>query len=289
MQFDNNTPDSSAIHFSPYRQIEVSVSLRADGQLDDMPSNSSNAGFVLVCQSGTATFEFLHERHHITPRDIIVVFPGDKFDLRDFSSDFSASWVSFSPAVGDEVLYNFPNSFFKHLVEHPVYNLANTEEYNLRLRYLQLIHTHLSDRENVCRYEIVGNLLRILFMEIYNRVVRNFRINTTEPKRRRRLLDEFMNLLVTHPQRRDVAYFAESLCISPKYLSQIVREGTGFAAKEFIDRNTITEIKQLLRTADLSIKEIAERLDFPNNSNLCRFFKSRTGITISKFKQQVRS
>ncbi|MBQ2024699.1 MAG: AraC family transcriptional regulator [Alistipes sp.] len=79
--------------------------------------------------------------------------------------------------------------------------------------------------------------------------------------------------------------FAQLLDISPKYLSAIVADGTGMTAKEFIDRAAVKAIKDLLSQTSLSVTQIADRLHFSGKGNLCRFFKTNTGITISDYKR----
>ena len=100
------------------------------------------------------------------------------------------------------------------------------------------------------------------------------------------MLDEFVSMVRANPDKREVAYFAERLGVSPKHLSAIVADGTGMNAKDFIDRSAVEAIQQLLRTTKLSVKQIAERLDFSGSGNLCRFFKANTGTTISDFKRE---
>ena len=94
-------------------------------------------------------------------------------------------------------------------------------------------------------------------------------------------------MVKTNPDKREVAYYAEQLHISPKHLSAIVADGTGINAKDFIDHAAVETIQQLLRTTKLSVGQIAERLDFSGSGNLCRFFKANTGITISDYKREL--
>jgi AraC-like DNA-binding protein len=116
--------------------------------------------------------------------------------------------------------------------------------------------------------------------------VENMRRTTSiDVKQKGVILDQFIAAVKATPRCREVAYFAERLSITPKQLSAIVGDGTGFSAKEFIDRNAIDVIKHLLRTTDLSVKDIAEQLNYTGSGNLCRFFKTRTGLTISEYKQ----
>lgn len=288
MEIVNIQRDLMEVPFVGKQEVSVKVTLFDKGISAELPTADVREGFVLIGHSGTATFDYNHTAHTLHACDIIIVFPGDIYSLTNASADFTASWVSFTPQVMNEALYNFPTSFFSHIADHPIYNLSDNEEYTNRIEYLKLLYARLADQSNICRYEIVLAFLRSLFMEILNRIVRNFRIDTSEPKHRRRLLDEFVNRVTSTPQCREVAYFAQLLCITPKYLSAIVADGTGFTAKEFIDRTAVAAIKQLLRTTDLSVKQIAERLDFSGSGNLCRFFKANTGTTISDFKRKLK-
>lgn len=267
--------------------VEARVVSHSEGCDISVPEGKVGEGFILICHSGHAKIELNHSNQTLAPHDIVIVFPGDIFVMSEASDGFAASWVLYSQQFGDEVLYNFPSSFFKHIYDTPIYHLSN-EEYVNRMEYIQLLSRKIANKGNICRHDIVANLLRTLFMEIYSNMVTKALINTSEPKRRRRLLDEFMEHIAATPQHREVAYYAEKLCITPKYLSAIVYQGTGCSAKEFINNNTILEIKHLLRSSDYSVKEIADILAFPSDSNLCRFFKSCTGTTISAYKQSIK-
>ena len=285
MEILNIKKDLMDVPFARRESSGIGVGLYERGISPLLPTADIRGGYILICHSGAADFEYSHTKYRVGSRDVIIVFPGDIYTLSNPTEEFCCSWVSYNPQSLDEALYNFPSSFFRHIADHPIYNLSDNDEYSNRMEYLKILGSKFSDHDNICRYEIMLALLRSLFMEIFNRIVRNFRNNTSEPKHRRRILDSVVDLVSANPQCREVATFAEKLCITPKYLSSIVLDGTGFTAKEFIDRNAITVIKQLLKTTDLSVKQIAERLEYTGSSNLCRFFKDRTDTTISQFKK----
>ncbi|MBQ9137311.1 MAG: AraC family transcriptional regulator [Alistipes sp.] len=288
MEITNIQKDLMGVSFANRQSAGINVGLYERGLSPELLQSQERRGFILLCHGGTATYDYFHTEHTLHSRDIIILFPGDIYSLSNPSADFACSWVSYSAQAMDEAIYNFPSSFFSHIADHPVYTLTDNDEYSNRLEYMKMLKEKMNDHDNICRYEIMLALLRSLFMEILNRIVRNFRINTSEPKHRRRLLDEFVDSVVATPRCREVAYFAQRLCITPKYLSAIVSDGTGLTAKEFIDRNAISAIKQLLRTTDLSVKQIAENLGYSGSGNLCRFFKSHTGTTISTFKNDLK-
>lgn len=67
-------------------------------------------------------------------------------------------------------------------------------------------------------------------------------------------------------KERDVAYYARMQHITPRYFSTIIKEKSGNSALQWIVQMVITEAKQLLEGSDLSIKEIADQLNFPTQS-----------------------
>lgn len=82
-----------------------------------------------------------------------------------------------------------------------------------------------------------------------------------------------------------VAFYAEKLCISSRYLHKItVRHLDGKKPKQLIDEQLVAEIKVLLNEPRLSITEIAEQLHFPDQSYLTHFFKKNTGISPKEFR-----
>ena len=84
---------------------------------------------------------------------------------------------------------------------------------------------------------------------------------------------------------RRVSWYGEQLCITPKYLSETVKQVSRRTPNEWIDYFVVLEIRVLLKSSTLSIKEIAESLHFPNQSFLGKFFKEHVGVSPSKYRR----
>ena len=276
------------IKFAEQEQVDIKAFLFRGDISTVLPTDNISEGFILICHGGTALFSYSDRQFTLHARDMITIFPGDIYSLTNTSDDFTASWVSFSEQIKGVALHNFPTSFYSHIAGKPIFNLSDNEQYDSIMEYLKLLHRRLADQNNICRYQITLNLLRSLLMEILNIVAHSLKIESSEPKHRQQILDEFISRVNSTPRCREVAYFAQLLDIAPKPLSAIVADGTGFTAKEYIERAAIATIKQLLSTTSLTVKEIAERLDYSGSGNLCRFFKTNTGVTISEFKQSLK-
>ena len=101
------------------------------------------------------------------------------------------------------------------------------------------------------------------------------------------IYDHFLRLVTDyHTTERNMAFYADKLCLTPKYLSKLVKSVSGRSAPDWIDSFVILESKNLLKYSDLSIKEIVVKLNFPNQSVFYKFFKSHTGKTPSQYRHE---
>ncbi len=81
-----------------------------------------------------------------------------------------------------------------------------------------------------------------------------------------------------------LAFYADKLCVTPRYLGTVVHEESGTTAKEWIDRATIAEAKVMLRHDNTPVSLIADELNFANVSFFCKYFKRLTGLTPQQFR-----
>jgi AraC-like DNA-binding protein len=103
--------------------------------------------------------------------------------------------------------------------------------------------------------------------------------------RNQTVFDQFINLVTEyHTEYRNVGFYAQRLSLTPKYLSRIIRDVSGRSAPEWIDDYVILEAKNLLKYSGLAIKEIVFKLKFPSQSVFYKFFKARTGMTPTEYK-----
>lgn len=103
--------------------------------------------------------------------------------------------------------------------------------------------------------------------------------------RSKAVFDQFIKLVNEYfVMYRNVGFYADKLSLTPKYLSRIIREASGRSAPEWIDDYVILEAKNLLKYSGLAIKEIVYKLNFPSLSVFYKFFKARTGMTPTEYK-----
>lgn len=83
----------------------------------------------------------------------------------------------------------------------------------------------------------------------------------------------YESLVQSYQSERSVKFYADQLCLTPKHLSGVVKEVSGKTVGEWIDELVILEAKALLNSSSMNIQEIADRLNFANQSFFGKYFK----------------
>lgn len=248
-------------------------------------------GGVLLCCKGRASLHMDDQFLTLKRNHSMFLLPGTILHAPHRSADFEVRFFAFSAELFTEAAYRIPIDFMRLLKKHPIQTLDNSGFRKVDM-WLRINEYTYNDRQNRFRNIIIKNRLQNALLEAYDQALRmpgeHLRPNHSS-SRQQEIFSRFMELVGTHyGEEREVAYYAEQLCISTRYLSTIVRMVTGNTAKAIIDHMVILEIKSLLQTTDLSVQEIAYRLSFPDQSYLGRFFRKHTGISPSHFRQKMK-
>lgn len=107
--------------------------------------------------------------------------------------------------------------------------------------------------------------------------------------RSRTLIIKFLKLVAQHFRTtREVSFYAQKLCITTTYLYKLTHRRWNLSSKELIDQQTICEIKTLLSSTDMSVKEIVATLHFEDTPYMCRYFRQRTGLSPMEYRAGVK-
>ncbi|SDZ96726.1 AraC-type DNA-binding protein [Porphyromonadaceae bacterium KH3R12] len=141
--------------------------------------------------------------------------------------------------------------------------------------------------DHLYREEITKNLLYTLIYEVLQ-LLSSYKITTNGKAltRSEELLTQFIGLLFQfHSQERSVKFYADKMSLTPKYLSKKVREASGKSVSQWIDEMVIMEAKAMLKSSNLTVLQISEKLNFPNASFFGSYFKKRTGISPIQYRE----
>lgn len=106
--------------------------------------------------------------------------------------------------------------------------------------------------------------------------------------RREEIFAKFVaEVMQNFKKERSVSFYANQLCVTPKHLSAVVKEISKHTAGELIDHYVIMEAKVMLAESSLTIQEIANQLNFANQSFFGKYFKHLTGYSPTNFRKMT--
>ncbi len=217
--------------------------------LTSYPSNIQSA-LIIYCLSGRAKLTVHEDVHWVQPEELIILLPGQFVSFSEPSEDFSTVSMVISSSLFSDALSGVPRfspHFFFYMRSHFCY--PQTERDVLRIyNFLGMIKEKVKSQD-VYRRELITHLLRYLYLELFNAYQKESALMTVrKDTRKEELANKFFGLIMKHfKENKDVAFYADKLCITSKYLTMVIKETSGKSAKDWIVEYIILEIKALLK------------------------------------------
>lgn len=261
-----------------------------DGQI----ISTFNTCGIFFCRRGWVEVSLEDKHFHIKPGDIYIYMASTLVHLLHKSEDAEGVMVEVDldyilPIVNK--VMNVENQLFMR--EHPCISLS--EEQCTHLGYLldnlwERIKTEGGQEGNAqyrhLKLELIKSMGQTLCYEVLNIYFTNQPLQPLSQTKKDVVFQNFMLALFRYYRReRDVSFYAGMQHITPRYFSTLIKEKSGSSALQWIVRMVITEAKQLLEGSDLSIKEIADQLNFPTQSFFGKYFKQYVGISPKEYRK----
>ena len=271
-----------------YYGEECNVSLRSSSitkqsASDGEPMRFDNFG-ISYCCSGHISSEINLFPQTAGSGDFELFFPGSIYRLKEISEDCELIGIAISPFLLNGILQDEDKTFFSRVGTNIKVRLDVDEQ----MMFRQMAELYLQTLQLYGETSKIGREMTLCIVQFALQVCSTDRVVKVESgSRADELCAKFITLLSqTKGTKRTIGWFADELCVSNHYLSLAIKESSGQAVKSIIDNAVIMEIKVLLRHSDLSVRQIADRLEFPNSSFMCKFFKAKTGITPLHYRRK---
>lgn len=247
---------------------------------------------IIFCVSGNMRLNVNLAEVELKENMMLVNVPGNVIKVNQLSDD--GKGINYIVvAMTKEFVSKLPVDVSKVFTDG--LTLVGTPVMKVGPDYAEHFHQHLKLISKVIgsgvqhKKELVNTLAAAVFYLIsglWAEAVNKRSDAESMPASRSRLIfEQFMQLVTEyHTKYRNVGFYADKLCLTPKYLSKLVKMTSGRSAPDWIDAYVILEAKNLLKHSNISIKEIVFRLNFPNQSVFYKFFKMRTGMTPSEYR-----
>ncbi len=240
---------------------------------------------IIFAGKGHARIEIDFMPYDLQSGSVLTVSPKATVRCTEASDDFFGAFLAFDHSFAVEAMPRPEPAFLDFIRSYPQGEIPADRLEPLFAGIGNVAH-FLYDNEGTHRMQIVKNVVQGILLELYDMIKAKFLVNKpAEVNRLNEHFLQFIHLVYEHGAReREVAFYADRLCITPRYLSKIVHATTGETAKDIINRHCLQEIKALLRTTNDSLQTIALQLHFPDQSFFTRYFKKMTGMTPTEYR-----
>lgn len=271
------------------KYIEDDIIIVDDISTALIPKDPRRMNFLILalCTEGEATYTLDTQEMSIQKNDVLLIL--DRHVVSNFtaSKDLKALCIIISVKFFFESIRNVGDVSSLLLLSRnfPVIKLAQEETETFQ-SYFYLLKTKAADKQNKYRRKLVSTLILAMFYDLSNVVQRMLNTDSMRQTRAEIIFTKFIKLLEGNfKQERRVGWYAEQLNITPKYLSETIKNVSRRTPNEWIDNYVTTEMRIQLRNSTKSIKEIAEEMNFANQSFLGKYFKEHVGISPSEYRK----
>lgn len=247
-----------------------------------------NGFYISLCLAGEAGLRISGRSCPVRPGTLLVLAPNQLIEPYHISPDYDSRSIIVSL---DEILA-FPSpidiNIMNAAVRTPSVNLPGQRPARL-LEYYDFLEKQYLETGNAYREEISKTLFYALMLEICDifRSVSGENGSVQRP-RQEKLTDDFLRLMTKYYRtEHNVAFYADRLNRTPKYLSGAIKRLSGRSVSDWINSMLISESKLMLKVTDKSILEISEELNFSSPSVFVQFFRHNTGITPLQYRKQA--
>lgn len=255
--------------------------------VDEMPHEDwmCMAYVGIICTEGSASCRLGDKTIEVNKNDMFLGQPRQFVEDTKISFDFEFVGFLMSPNYFESIfmLCGFGNTRFI-LQNSPVIHL-NDEEIALCITDHAYVHTKLNGLRTANFKESIKHLVQSIFYEMYDILAPKLQSIPFSYTSSELLFQRFSDLVIAEtPLHREVKYYADRLCITPKYLSVICKQQSGKTASSIINNFTTEYIKRTLRTTNKSVKEIAEESGFQNVSFFGKYVRRELGMSPREFR-----
>ncbi|MCR4765427.1 MAG: helix-turn-helix domain-containing protein [Bacteroidaceae bacterium] len=240
---------------------------------------------VMICTRGEMKLRLNLEEIHIKENDVLTLLPGTIGDEVYISPDCKLALMAF-PKNAFPTLMKMEHSIrFREYLDQPMVNHLNKERIKDIIQVYELIRSVVQSNSSY-KKEIILNLMEALSYYVIDNM--SYQKDDVKLQRGDVLFHQFMDeVRKNYTKERRLAFYASTLCITPKYLSRVVVQHSGRHPSDWIRDYVILEAKALLRQNELSVQQISDMLNYPNPSFFGKYFKAAVGCSPRAFQLQV--
>ena len=280
MQTDTTSPSYFKEEFFYGKKIFIAFEYDHSKNWESVTQVTGNYVTFCLCHSGSAVIRVNNYTRELTAGAQLAIIPRTHATILSMSTDFNCSIISISPEFRHEIRYtkSIPLvdalMFFK---EQTILNLpAIQQDFFIKMR--DIIVTVIRSVSDPYRHSLLEELTQAFLLWQQSVIASTLNSSFVANNNNDILVARFMALVNdNYRTRHRLEFYADQMCITPKYLSTTTKLVTGHTASQWINIFLIGEAQNLLTNSTQSVAEISDALGFSNQSFFGKFFKRHTG------------
>lgn len=243
---------------------------------------------LIVLSSGEMTVDINFRVFKMKSHSSLHLSSGETLRRISDSKDISGYHIVFSPEFQVEMRTTRKSPISIQLKKEFPYQEFTEDEYDFILTSIKRLIRYFEDPTHHYQSIVVKNEVHSMLLNISDKRRKQHGYIMDNANHQEVIRERFKNLVEGHcDKQHSVSWYANALFISPDYLSKIIREYDGTSARSWINTSIIEKAKFLMLQSDLTLKEISDKLNFPDQSSFGRFFKSNTGQSPKEYRRKL--
>ena len=282
----------NSIDISYYDSDAIIIDSIKDLSLPNSTAIIKDMIVIVICEMGKLQLDINGITHTLHQHDLLFCGHLNAIDNIMQSPDFECKVACLSYNIILRLTFVDRETWNKafYLQHNPIIHLSPLDLVMFRKYYEVAKHKFEQPKHHYFKEALTGLLQAGLYdlLGTLEDLLPKTELNTVN--RGSILCSKFLTLLnESQGKRHDVKYYADKLCITPKYLTTVCKKETGKNASKWIQDKTIESIQHLLKSSDKSISEISDYLDFPNLSFFGKYVKEHLGMSPNAYRKQLKN
>jgi AraC-like DNA-binding protein len=253
----------------------------------DLPSLRATYNTLVHCRGGRILVEVGGKQQvKVHPGQLLLIPAGKLVDPMLVSTDVEASALLVSDRILKSVLGNQINIWNKAMYMKEIYVIECSNWLTGIQDYTRSVFH--KEQTPVLLHEIIVSFLRTLLLMVCEELLGHDDMSLVDDSSTihdKEIFNQFLQLLSRQEQKRKrVSFSANQLNISPKYRSSVAKKVSGKNPMRWITESTMQDCYSLLTETDMSIKEISNKLGFPNSSFFSQYFREQAKVTPLEYR-----
>ncbi len=240
-----------------------------------------------LCLGGRMRVRVNLNEYELHRNSLSIITPGSIGQCLEISADCRIALI----AIANDYILTEENSEGALIVRKFLARPSLLELTDAQTQEILTIYRALRDKlrrpDFRFKHDILKGYLQVLYGEVCQLMAPLVEAqDTRQGSRKKQIFDRFLEELRQHyATQRSVQFYADRLCLTPKYLSQVIHSVSGRHAGDWIRDYVILEAKALLKSGQYTVQQVSDLLNFANQSFFGVYFKKAVGCSPTAYKE----